>query len=556
MATRPLDGMNPSVDFSPATSKASRGSLNPFGRRTIHSTANSRLNIQTPDRRSRASEYFSERFRSYHFGHRLARSNAKKLLRVLKFGGTSVGDASCISKVAEIIRASARETSAVVVVSAMSGVTNKLIEAAAYSEAGDSQRVAAIFEELRERHDVAVSRLIHSVVSRNSIARKLRRIFCEGEDLCEGAIQSGKLAPHERDFIAGLGERACAPLVAAVLAEKGIASEAVEATEIVVTDSNHGGADPRMDLTRERCQSRLQPLLHQGIVPVVTGFIGATPEGMPTTLGRGGSDYSATILGAALDAQEVVIWTDVDGVLTADPRLVPDASAIPEISYQVAADLAYFGAKVLHPKTLRPVMESQIPVWIRNTFAPQHPGTKVTSAGLASDGGVKAITALSDVTMITVGAPGAAEIESVLDRTVTAASSVRAEVLLILPSSLHGHIRFVMPSGVAQSTVEALRQEFSQDLAEEKVGPITCDPGVAIVTLVGQKMRGASEVMSRALCALGSEKVNVIASAHGSTECNLSFVVARQDMQTALLATHREFNLGSLSPQELATTSR
>ena len=158
-------------------------------------------------------------------------------------------------------------------------------------------------------------------------------------------------------------------------------SEAIEATELIQTDSCHGSADPRMNVTGERCKARLRPLLRRGVVPVVTGFIGATAEGVLTTLGRGGSDYSATIVGAALDADEVIIWTDVDGLMTADPRLVPDASTIAEISYREAEEMARLGAKVLHPKTLRPVTQSGIPLWIRNTFAPELAGTKITPSG-------------------------------------------------------------------------------------------------------------------------------------------------------------------------------
>src|SRR5580658_1034938 len=327
------------------------------------------------------------------------RHHAKRPLRVMKFGGTSVGDASCIEKVIEIIRNASREGDLVVVVSAMSGVTNKLVEVAKRSESGEHTPVGAILDELRQRHEAAASTLIQSAAERNCIDRKMQELFQEGDRLCQGTILLRELTPRARDSISSLGERLSAPLVAATLAEHAVASEAIDATDFIVTDSCHGAAEPRMDLTRERCQARLRPLLQQGIVPVITGFIGATEEGVLTTLGRGGSDYSATILGSVLDADEVIIWTDVDGVLTADPRLVPGASTISEISYREAAELAYFGAKVLHPKTLRPVMQSNIPVWIRNTFAPELSGTKITPAGPPTEGGVKALTAISDVAL-------------------------------------------------------------------------------------------------------------------------------------------------------------
>jgi bifunctional aspartokinase / homoserine dehydrogenase 1 len=295
----------------------------------------------------------------------------EKRLQVMKFGGTSVGDASCIRSVVEIIAAASRQCSVAVVVSAMGGVTNRLIEAATESKAGNEIAVAEIFAQLRKQHDDVVTALIHSEEGRLRLEKTLNQLFVDGERLCQGTIFLRELTPRTLDAISGLGERLCAPLVAAALAEISVASESIEATELVVTDSYHGGAEPWIDLTRARCQARVAPLLEAGIVPVVTGFIGASDDGILTTLGRGGSDYSATILGAALDADEVVIWSDVPGLLTADPRLVADACTIAEISYREAAELAYFGAKVLHPKTLRPVIESGIPIWIKSTFAPR-----------------------------------------------------------------------------------------------------------------------------------------------------------------------------------------
>jgi aspartokinase/homoserine dehydrogenase 1 len=501
---------------------------------------------------SRASEVFSEHFLQHRPMQGQIHSNLKRQLRVMKFGGTSVGDASCIGKVIEIIRTASRESNVVVVVSAMSGVTNKLVEAATRSEAGDHTPVSAIFEELRQQHEAAVSALIESTEERDRIDRKMKELFHEGDRLCQGTILLRELTLRARDSISGLGERLSAPLVTAALAERGVPSEAIEATQLVVTDSCHGAAEPCMDLTRERCEARLRPLLEQGIVPVVTGFIGATAEGVLTTLGRGGSDYSATILGAALDADEVIIWTDVDGLQTADPRLVPGCCTIPEISYREAAELAYFGAKVLHPKTLRAVMQCGIPLWIRNTFAPELPGTKITPTGPPNGGGAKALTAISDVVLITVGGPGIVGVPDVLGRTFRTTAAVRADVLLISQSSSQNDICLVISSALAKSTVEALRHEFAHDLAHEKMEHITLDPSVAIVTVVGQNMRGLVGVVGRTFSALDRENVNIVAIAQGSTECTISFVVAKKDVTAALLSIHREFQLGSTSNNTIA----
>ncbi len=467
----------------------------------------------------------------------------------MKFGGTSVGDASCIEKVVEIIREASQECDVVVVVSAMSGVTNKLIEAATQSEAGNREPVAVIFEELRKQHEASATALVHLAAERRSLGQRMQAIFNEGDHLCQGTILLRELTPRARDSISSLGERLSAPLVAAALAAHGVVSEAIEATELFVTDSCHGAAEPRMDLTRERCQARLSPLLKQGIVPVLTGFIGATEEGVLTTLGRGGSDYSATILGSALDADEVIIWTDVDGVLTADPRLVHGAKTIPEISYREAAELAYFGAKVLHPKTLRPLVQSGTPLWIRNTFAPERPGTKITPTGSGSsnDGGVKALTAIGDVALITVGGPGMLGVPDVLGRTFKTTATIQANVLLSSQSSSQNDICLVVSSALAERTVEALRREFAQDLAHEKVEHVNFDPDVAIIALVGDNMRGVSGIVGRTFGALDRESVDIIAIAQGSSGCSISFVVPRKDMKAALIATHREFGLGAES---------
>jgi aspartate kinase len=468
-----------------------------------------------------------------------------KPLQVMKFGGTSVGDATCIARSAQIVATAAKSRGVVAVVSAMSGVTNRLIEVAKKSERGDAAAGAALVEELRQQHYFAISALVADQSDRAKIEYRIEEILAEGKRLYDGTSLLRELTPRTLDTISSLGERLCAPMFAGALRHLGTESSAVEATELIVTDSYHGGAEPRPAETRQRCEVRLQPLLLKGQVPVVTGFIGATAEGVLTTLGRGGSDYSATILGAALDANEIIIWTDVEGVLTADPRLVPDARTIPEISYREAAELAYFGAKVLHPKTLRPVMPASIPVWIRNSFAPEKLGTKITQKGKSIGGGVKALTAIRDVALISLGGPGIVGVPDVIGRTFTTTAELRAEVLLISQSSSQNDICFLVSKAHAQSTVDALRKEFAQDLAHEVVDHITVDPDVAIVAVVGENMRGTPGVAGRTFNALGKERVNLIAIAQGSSETNISFVVDNKSMKTALAVLHREFELGN-----------
>jgi len=464
-------------------------------------------------------------------------------LQVMKFGGTSVGDASCIRRSAQIVANALREHSVAVVVSAMSGVTNRLIDAAHQAKRGDREAGKALGDALRKQHFEALATLVPDEHARLRVECRVEELLAEGARLYEGTALLRELTPRTLDAISSLGERLCAPVFAAALSALDVAGIPIEATELIVTDSFHGGADPQVELTRQRSQARIGPLLEHGQVPVVTGFIGATSDGLLTTLGRGGSDYSATILGAALDAEEIIIWTDVEGVLTADPRLVAEARTIPEISYREAAELAYFGARVLHPKTLRPVLPASIPVWIRNSFAPEKPGTKITQQGRSIGGGVKALTAIRDVALISVGGPGIVGVPDVVGRTFSTTAQLRAEVLLISQSSSQNDICFIVAKAHSQATLDALRHEFAQDLAHQVVDHITMDPNIAIVAVVGENMRGTPGVAGRTFHCVGREGVNIIAIAQGSSETNISFVVSDESVKAALLATHREFGL-------------
>lgn len=468
-------------------------------------------------------------------------------LRVMKFGGTSVGDADCVRRAAAIVQSAAAQGPVVVVVSAMSGVTNRLIQAAQRAEAGEQEFFSLLVDELRIQHMTALEALVSDPQRRAKIAEACQEVLDELDRLLRGTSLLHELTPRALDAISGIGERLSTPLVAGAICELGLRSVAVSATEVIVSDPHHGRAEPLMTRTWARAEARLRPLLDQGIVPVVTGFIAATPEGIQTTLGRGGSDYSATILGAALGAQETVIWTDVDGVKTADPRLVPQARTLPEISYNEAAELAYFGAKVLHPNTLRPVTAAGVPVWIRNSFAPEKPGTKITAKGNPTGGGVKALTAIRDVTLVTVGGPGIVGLPDVLARSFAATAETRANVFLVSQSSSQNDICFVISSADEKRTLMALRNAFAPEIAEQTVEHVSVNSNVAVVAVVGENMRGIPGVAGRTFGALGREGVNIIAIAQGSSEYNISFVVEESSMQRALAALHAEFRLHEAS---------
>src|SRR5580658_7240574 len=464
-------------------------------------------------------------------------------LQVMKFGGTSVGDANCIGRAAAIVKSTAAQRPVVAVVSAMSGVTNRLVAASQRAEQGEQEFISQLIDDLHTQHITALEALTKNASSRSETSAAIREVLAELERLLRGTAMLRELTPRALDAISGIGERLSAPLVSAAVNELGVKAAAISATELIVTDPHHGRAEPLMGPTRNRAAARLKPLLDQEIVPIVTGFIAATLEGVQTTLGRGGSDYSATILGAALGAAETVIWTDVDGVKTADPRLVPEAQTIPEISYNEAAELAYFGAKVLHPNTLRPVTAAGVPVWIRNSFKPENPGTKITAKGNSSSGGVKALTAIKDVTMITVGGPGIVGLTDVLARSFAATAALRTNVLFVSQSSSQNDICFVIPTPDVKHTVAALRQAFAPEIAEETVEHVSANPDIAVVAVVGENTRGIPGVAGRTFSALGRENVNIMAIAQGSSEYNISLVVEKSAMQRALTSLHHEFRL-------------
>jgi aspartate kinase len=464
-------------------------------------------------------------------------------LQVMKFGGTSVGSAERIRKAAEIVVAAAREKEIVVVVSAMAGVTNSLVQAAHRSAGGDAGAAAELGRTLTAKHRETLAALVSDAARRDPLQAQLDAIIEEVVNRCRGVAWLRELTPRTLDSISGVGERLSARIVAATLESLGVRSEAVEATEVIVTDDTHGGALPLETETRGRAQAALFPRLRAGLVPVVTGFIAATKDGVHTTLGRGGSDLSGTVIGAALDAADVIIWTDVDGVLTADPRLVPDATLLLDISYNEAAELAFFGAKVLHPSTLHPVRKRGIPVWIRNSFSPETRGTMIGPDGSPTAEGVKAVTAMRDVTLLTVGGPGIIGVPEVAAWTFAATAEVRARILLISQASSQDDICFVVHSADAARTVEALRRTFLLGVRPIELDHIHVNDKVAIVAVVGDNMRGTTGVAGRVFGRLGRENVNIIAIAQGSSESNISFLVEEHAVQRAVSAIHNEFHL-------------
>jgi aspartate kinase len=275
------------------------------------------------------------------------------------------------------------------------------------------------------------------------------------------------------------------------------------------------------------------------VLPIVTGFLGASESGVTTTLGRGGSDFSAAILGVALDADEVWIWTDVDGVMTADPRIVPDARVIPVLSYSEVSELAYYGAKVLHPRTIRPVVERGIPLWVKNTFNPTSPGTRIVRAPESTPGTVKAVTAIHGLSLVTVEGRGMMGVPGIAARTFSAVASQGASVLMISQSSSEQSICFVIPSPAAPPVIRAIEREMALELQRGDVDRVWSEDDVVIVSAVGAGMRGTAGVAQRIFVALGQSEINVIAIAQGSSECSISLVLGAASAAEAVRHIHR-----------------
>jgi aspartate kinase len=463
---------------------------------------------------------------------------------VMKFGGTSVGTGERIVAAATLAGRTATEqgTPPVVVVSAMSGVTNALREAATRAAVGDRTTFGRIRSELELRHIEAIAVCVPDLDLARSLRAEITLLLDGFEQLCESIHTLGELTERGMDAVSGMGERLSARVVAAAMRCLGYPAQMVEATALIVTDANYGSATPLLEETRSNTKAVLGPLLERGITPVVTGFIGATRDGVTTTLGRGSSDFSATILGRSLHADEVWIWTDVDGVMTADPRIVPEAQTLPGISYQEVAELSFFGAKVLHPLTIQPVAELDIPVRVLNSFNPSHPGTLITTEPVAEPV-VKGITAIRDLAIITVEGRGMQGVPGVAGRVFTAVAGCGASILMITQSSSEQSICFLIRQQDTAAVVSFVEEELALEMMRGDIDSVNRRDGVSIVAVVGAGMRGHPGVAARVFGALAEEKVNVIAIAQGSSECNMSLVLGNGDVDRSVRAVHGQFGL-------------
>lgn len=467
-------------------------------------------------------------------------------MRVLKFGGSSVGSPDTIRNVIDIIRKKRDETDIIVVVSAFRGVTDLLAKAAQKASDGSDAYHESI-RQLEERHVDAIRELVRVQYQSEALTR-FKLEFNILEDVLQGVSLVQEITSRTMDFIMGFGERFSAIIVSAALNDAGIASDYLDARDLIKTDDSHGQAKVLTEPTYENIRRLLSK---PSCVKVVTGFVSSTREDIPTTLGRGGSDYTASLLGAALNADEIELWTDVDGLMTADPVKVKRAFPIQEVSYEEAMEMSHFGAKVIYPPTIQPALQAQIPISIRNTFQPGAPGTIIKKEVKNTDRLIKGISAIGDVTLITIKGSGMIGVSGIAARLFSTLAKEKINILLITQaSSEHTVTLAILPENAAKADL-VIRNEFQLELREKVIDEVLIEKNLSVIAIVGDNMRQIPGIAGRIFSALGRNGINIVAIAQGSSERNISFVVDRKDQGKAMNTLHDAFFLAGIKTVNL-----
>lgn len=464
----------------------------------------------------------------------------------MKFGGSSLSDGSQIRRVAELASSYFKEgVIPIIVASAMSGVTDDLINITAVAARGKRKPIEDFLKIFHDRHATALSTSICRKKVRLRIISDLEQELETLNQILTGISYLREITPRSRDYVLSFGERISSRILSGALTDLGLEARYFTGGEAgILTDDNHGSARPLMKTTTQQIQGRISSLLDERVIPVITGFIGETQNGVTTTLGRGGSDYTSTIVGAAIDADEVWIWTDVDGLMTADPKLVPDARTIQEISFSEAMEMVYFGAKNMHPRALEPAQDHNLPVRIKNTFNPDHPGTLICSRETSStENIVKAISIIRDAALVTVAGAGVVGTPDIVAEVFSLVGSLGVDVYMVSQGSSEANISFAIPRNLLNETINLLEMRLLGD----DVRNIAPEDDVSVIAVIGAGMQGTPGVAARVFRSVAMKSVNVRMIAQGSSELNISFVVKEKDIATAVQALHVEFKLSENS---------
>ncbi len=453
----------------------------------------------------------------------------------MKFGGTSVGMTTGLSQLLSIVLYEhERWTNLILVVSALEGVTDALIEAAHLAQLNNQRGYRRIVATLRTRHLALIEHLPLGTTEKSALQTDLDRLLFDMLDTCQSVAERHEdtLKPEIADKIVHVGERLAARVVAALLRQNNLRGVALDATDLIITNNAYGNATPDLTLTRERIANNLLPLLKRGIIPVVTGYIGSSVTGKPTTLGRGGSDYTASVLGVGSDAREVWVWTDVDGLMTTDPREVDNARVIPTLSYEEAAELAYFGARILHPRMINPLREKMIPLRIRNVYTPQQPGTLVREKVAGMQPAIRAVTSIQGLGMSTNHSGSLADLAKLVDVKLSEITGSNTDVMISSQSSTQSFVCFVIPTSAGPDALHSLQVALSE--SEESDGWNTRP--VQVVTVIGTRLGEIHTLTADILLSL--EGVPILALAQGPSHCSLSLVVETQYGEIAVSRIH------------------
>ena len=466
-------------------------------------------------------------------------------IEIHKFGGASLANGAAIAQAVAIIRAR-RPAPMVVVVSAMAGVTDALLDLAAAAIQRGPDGARATVEALCAQHLGAVRALLGPGPRTDELVQTIEHAFAEVEPLAAGLRILRELTPRTTDYLVARGEQLSARIVAAALDCAGCPATYVDAAAVIQTDGTFGNASPDLARTERSARRVLRPLLARGVVPVVPGFLGAAPDGQVATLGRGGSDLTATLLARVLGAREVSLWKDVPGVLTADPRTVPDARVIPQLHVREAAELAFYGAKVLHPRALGPVLRRSVAVRIRPFTEPASLGTEISRRRTLSAYPVKAVSAIPKQALLTVTGSGMLGVPGIAARAFAAVHHEGISISLISQASSEQSICFSVPEEHAERARKGLAATFRREIARQEIDRVEVRAGAATLVVVGLGMAGTPGIAARIFSALAEAKINVIAIAQGSSELNLSLVVDGGDAARALRAVHAAFQLSKI----------
>ncbi|MGV3684586.1 MAG: bifunctional aspartate kinase/homoserine dehydrogenase I [Daejeonella sp.] len=458
-------------------------------------------------------------------------------MKVLKFGGTSVGSVESISKLLQIVEKEDKNTgNPVVVLSAMSGVTNLLSAMAGKASQGGTFRDE--LKELEERHFEVIKELL-AVSRQNPVFTQLRILFNEIEDLLQGVSMLRELTPQTRDVILSYGERCSTFMVSKIAGQERDNTIYVNAADLIKTDSSFGQAKVNIELTEMLIRDFYEK--NKNKMLFVTGFIASNDEGRITTLGRGGSDYTAAIFGSALNAKEIEIWTDVNGMMTADPRMVKKAFSLPELSYTEAMELSFFGAKVIYPPTMIPAFMKKIPIVIRNTFEPDFAGSVIKHNCENSNLPIKGISSINDISIINIEGSGMVGKAGFSGRLFSLLAREQINVILITQSSSEHSITFAIHPGDAVRAQQVIEHEFELELLAKKLDAPVFEQGLSVLAIVGENMKQTPGISGKLFHALGRNGINVRAIAQGSSEYNISVVISREDLNKGLNAIHDAF---------------